>query len=85
MPKTPCNVFKPKGNAVGTTSPETAAMVAADMKAELLAALLELRQKIRLRAYEISLTCNGVSCEANDNWIKAEQELKAAGRYEMSC
>ncbi len=52
-------------------------MVAVEMKAELFAALLELRQRVRLRAYQIFLTCEGDSCAANDNWIKAEQEVKA--------
>jgi hypothetical protein len=52
-------------------------MVAVEMKAELLAALLEQREKIRLRAYQISLACDGASCAPSDNWIKAEQEVKA--------
>jgi hypothetical protein len=85
MTKTPCHVLRPKGKAVATTFSETTAIVAVEMKAELLAALLELRQKIRLRAYEISLACDGVSCAADDNWIKAEQEVKATSKHEMSC
>lgn len=76
MSKTPCNVLRPEGKAVKKTSSETSARVAMEMKAELLGALLDLRQKVRLRAYEISLTCDSASCAANDNWIKAEQEVK---------
>ena len=83
MPKTPCNVIQPEGKAVMAASPDVTARVAVEMKAELLGALLEQRQKIRLRAYEISLACHGVSCADNDNWIKAEQEVKATGKHEM--
>ena len=78
-----CNVIRPEGKAVTTASPDTTARVAVEMKAELLGALLEIRQKVRQRAYEISLTCQGDSCAANDNWIKAEQEVKAASKHGM--
>jgi hypothetical protein len=79
MPKkTHCYISRPKGKArtAGVT-------VASAMKAELLGALLELRQKVRLQAYQNSLTCVGVSCGADDNWIRAEQQVKAASKHDV--
>jgi hypothetical protein len=79
MPKkTRCRIPRSKGKAG-----KTGARVASAMKAELLGALLELRQKVRLQAYQNSLTCVGVSCGADDNWIKAEQQVKAASKRDV--
>ena len=47
------------------------------MKAELLNAILELKQEIRIRAYEIYCTRDSASATALDDWLKAEQEIKA--------
>jgi hypothetical protein len=52
------------------------------MKAELLTARMDFQQEIRMRAYEIFCDRDSASATALDNWLKAEQEIKA--RYTKS-
>ena len=47
------------------------------MKAELLTAMMDFQQEIRLRAYEIYCGCDSASDTALDDWLKAEKEIKA--------
>lgn len=68
-----------KANKVSSTAKYSVPEV---MKAELLTARMDFQQEIRMRAYEIFCDRDSASATALDNWLKAEQEIKA--RYTKS-
>jgi Protein of unknown function (DUF2934) len=47
------------------------------MKAELLTAMMDFQEEIRVRAYEIYCGRDSASATALDDWLKAEEEIKA--------
>jgi len=62
----------------GRSSPaNTELSVGQAMKTEFLTAMMDLQQQIRLRAYEIYCGRDSASATAIDDWLKAEQEIKA--------
>jgi Protein of unknown function (DUF2934) len=75
MPKMP-------RNTIMASSPDIKTTTAVFMKAELLTARMDFQQEIRMRAYEIFCNRDSASATALDDWLKAEQEIKA--RYAKS-
>jgi hypothetical protein len=73
-----CNPFR----EATPSSPDIKTTAAQSMKAELLTVRMDFQQEIRMRAYEIFCDRDSASASALDDWLKAEQEIKA--RYAKS-
>jgi hypothetical protein len=63
-------------NSAETSSAEPTSDVASAMKADLYRAIEELKQEVRLRAYEIYCGRDKTTVAELDDWLRAEQEIR---------